>query len=555
MPPKGQKKNTQNKSRASRPVPAAKARAASAPSGAGRAQNPRRRKPRGVSRQGSWASGAATATDGINNSRIMRNTSTIEDRFQIRTEKIGNVLDSVAFAVGQQLYINPGNTQLFPVFSQIASTYEQYRVNHLRFIYSTEAYTATTTSLVAGKVIQCTNFDPDDSNFSSDTQMENYEGMVKSAPFVSTVHDVIGAHRLRKRSDLSLNNYFVNSSANQPAPSASTSKFYDIGNYQLVTQGNASTGEEIGELYVEYSFTMIRPKQQTPAGQNLIVSHYTGTATTANTFTNMTQKDGSNLSLTFGANTLLFPTTGNVNGRYLVYYSAKAGTSFTQASATTASNACTIVADIATANATNNSISGSAGTQYTATCVADVQVGTISGVPTLTFGSPTIVGSTTCEVWVMQVPGAIAVNIAQQRNLVQKLQADLGARLARAERLLDSFSSRSPLTTIRENEPEQKTGTWLGPCAGGHPGCDCNMPGSDDDGEIVALPAHYNGDDKIPCLCVSRNCPGHLVCHQVCKGMPWDCDIEECHRPLLGHTYATPSGPLKIGASIILAAK
>jgi hypothetical protein len=109
------------------------------------------------------------ATDGINSSRVVTNSSVVEDRFAMRREKIGNLSGTSAFTLAQQLYVNPGNTVLFPVFSQIAATYEEYRVNHLRFTFETDAYTATNGTASAGKVIMATNFDPDDANFTGDT--------------------------------------------------------------------------------------------------------------------------------------------------------------------------------------------------------------------------------------------------------------------------------------------------------------------------------------------------------------------------------------------------
>jgi len=227
-------------------------------------------------RQGNRPMGSTyMATDGLNKSRVVTNRSTIEDRFQIRREKISNVSGTSAFTIAQSLYVNPGNTVLFPIFSQIASTYEEYRCNFLQFSFESDAYTATNGTASAGKVILATNYDPDDVSFTGDTQMENYVGSVKGPPYAPVImHDVMQGHKTRnsRRGDFALNNYFVNPSGNSAAPSGSTSKFYDLGLFQMATSGNAVT-TEIGELYVTYSFTMIRPKQQTPLGQNLLQAH------------------------------------------------------------------------------------------------------------------------------------------------------------------------------------------------------------------------------------------------------------------------------------------
>jgi len=161
---------------------------------------------------------------------------------------------------------------LFPLFSNTAINYEEYICHFLEFRVATEAYTSVATTASAGKVIMSTNFDINDPLFTSDTQMENYQGMRKAPPFRSFKHDVIHAHKKRKGSNLSLNNYFVYSSANSSGPNGNgADKFYDMGLFQLATQNNAVT-TEIGELYVTYEFTMIRPKQQA-AGADLLVAH------------------------------------------------------------------------------------------------------------------------------------------------------------------------------------------------------------------------------------------------------------------------------------------
>lgn len=274
-------------------------RAGGAASSAPKARQPRRSaaypqlrgrmqaaKGRARGRGGNRIRGASSwngVSDGLNNGVVIENDSTIEDRFPRRTEKIQNINGSSAFTLTPSggLYINPGNSVMFPIFSQIASTYEEYRCNYLEFKIGTEAYTAVSSTASAGKVIMATSFNVDASAFANDTQMENYEGMTKAPPFVSFKHDVLKAHRKRKgrgnsangrNNDLSLNNYFVYSSGNSAGPSNSTDKFYDIGLFQLATASNAVT-TEIGELYVTYSFTMIRPKAQVPSGNNLLQAH------------------------------------------------------------------------------------------------------------------------------------------------------------------------------------------------------------------------------------------------------------------------------------------
>jgi hypothetical protein len=225
----------------------------------------------------------AVGSDGLSSSMITTNNTVIEDVFRLRREKVCDVYGTTApFAAAANLYINPGNSTLFPIFSGIAGTYEQYRVNHLRFVFESQAYTASGSAQSAGLVGMATNFDPDDPTFSSMTELENYVGSVKGPPYARKMaHDVAKAHGLRRGSRqggvpaLPLNNYFVNSSANASAPAGRTSKFYDVGLFQIATSNNSGAAV-VGELFVEYGFTMIRPKAP-PTGSDPATGFYHAT--------------------------------------------------------------------------------------------------------------------------------------------------------------------------------------------------------------------------------------------------------------------------------------
>jgi hypothetical protein len=253
-------------------------------------------------------------SSGLNKSVGFTNRSMLEQRFETRMEKVCNVVGTTAFTIAQALYLNPGNTSLFPIFSQEAAVYEQYRTNVFRFWYRSREYTASGSNIGAGLVLMATNFDPDDPQFTSDTQMENYWHCTSDAPFAPSgkgvlVHDVLAGHRAAARRsgarDSTLNNYYVNSSANLAAPGSNAAKFYDVGLFQFATSGNVNSSDVIGELWVEYSFTMIHPKQQTPIAANVVAAHYTGTAASGTNPlpANLVSRPGSTLGLTFPTTT------------------------------------------------------------------------------------------------------------------------------------------------------------------------------------------------------------------------------------------------------------
>jgi len=260
-------------------------------------------------------------TDGLNTSVVMQNNSRIEDRFAVRFEKIADVAGSTtAFAIIKQLYINPGNVVLHPVFAQTAATYEQYRINVMKFHYVTRSYTASGSNVAAGRLIMATNFDVDDSAFTTTDQMENYEKSIAFEPYSKhVIHDVLQARRSRSGGqDLPLKNYFVYPSANAETPVTGNGKFYDVGNFQFAASGTVDSTSLIGELWVEYSYTMIRPKQNTPLGNNLLAAHIvespvTTSAVAGSAFLGTTGgvlRAGSNIPSVVGKSTFTLPVAG-----------------------------------------------------------------------------------------------------------------------------------------------------------------------------------------------------------------------------------------------------
>jgi len=209
---------------------------------------------KGVTGKGGPNGSVSMVSDGVNVGSVWKNTTNERVSFPVAREKIADLTSaSTAFQMLQQLYVNPGNSTLFPIFSQIASCYEEYVPTHLKFMFRTEEYMASGSTVSAGLVGLATNFDANDANFGSMTPLENYEHAISGPPFSGIiVHDVLEQHRRRfkgKARDLSLNNYYVYPSANSIAPTTDQAKWYDMGNFQLACNG-AQAGL-VGELWVE----------------------------------------------------------------------------------------------------------------------------------------------------------------------------------------------------------------------------------------------------------------------------------------------------------------
>jgi hypothetical protein len=242
------------------------------------------------------------------------------------------------------------------------------------------------------------------------------------------MHDLLaGDHSLKNEP---LKAYYVNSGANTSAPTSdsNSAKFFDLGLFQMATSGNAVT-TEVGELYVTYSFTMIRPKQQTPSGQNLIAAHYAFVPTNTSAFAGSSQRAGSNLSITFTNTSLSIPTIG----RYVLTYSAVAATSFTKGGNLTASTNVTFLSQL---NNNGNSFldGGNATTQYVCTVMFDVTA--VGGI--ITWAAPTIVGAANADLNISLVSSGLALRRSPEMEFHQEAEIlALEAKVNRMSLLLE----------------------------------------------------------------------------------------------------------------------
>jgi len=389
-------------------------------------------------------------SDGINMGSVWKNTTAERVRFPMAREKFSD-LNSVGTALQTlvQQYINPGNSELFPIFSKIAQNYEQYECNHLRVLYRTEEYTASGSAVSAGLGCLATNFDPDAPNFSTFTQAENYEHSISGAPFSGiVVHDILEEHRARfgnrsKRAvggDLSLNNYYVNYSPNQLAPGSTPAKFYDMGNFQFLVNGTQAG--LIGELWIEYSFTLIR-RLQSPGAPQGGVAHWSGiAATTANNLNGVLQPGFTLPNITMTAATITFPA--GQPGNYLVQVNIAGATSasaFDYVTSTGGVSPLLIQSGGATRDAVY-SVPSLAGTTTNAVMnTTTVNVTTAGG--TLVFGASTIVGTGTSDVWIFSLPSTVItfndkVEISELKDTVSDLTSKINFIIKSLGKEIDS---------------------------------------------------------------------------------------------------------------------
>lgn len=154
--------------------------------------------------------------------------------------------------------LNAGQETTFPFLAQLAKNFTLYEFQGCMFQFKPTQGEGATSAL--GKVIMCTDYDPDTTVFHNSQQMENYDYASSAKPTVGQVHGVETAPSQR-----SVKMLYVRTGYEPPGPAANGKDrvFTDLGLFQVATEGiqiPATIGETtiVGELWVSYKVRLSR---------------------------------------------------------------------------------------------------------------------------------------------------------------------------------------------------------------------------------------------------------------------------------------------------------
>lgn len=180
-------------------------------------------------------------------------------------EFLKDIVGSVDFEL-QDFPINPGLLTTFPWLSQVAVNFEEFEMMGLVFEYRPSSGSAiSSTSSALGVVIMATDYDVLNPLFATKQQMESYEYSNSMVPFQVCMHPVEC-----KRNVNVLNNLYVREG---PVPASADQRFYDMGRFQIATQGMQSA-YVVGELWVSYDVRLRKPRL--PASTPSAYAHLEG---------------------------------------------------------------------------------------------------------------------------------------------------------------------------------------------------------------------------------------------------------------------------------------
>lgn len=174
------------------------------------------------------------------------------------------------------LPINPGLEGTFPKLSQFLANYDQYVIEGMYFEYrsmSGDALNSTNTAL--GQVVMCCDYNVLNPPFASKQMMEEYEGGVSIVPSANAKFFVECA-----RSESPMDILYTRTGT---IPANSDLRMYDLGNFQIATNGLQADYVNLGELWVCYQVAGLKSKIYAGLGNynNALEVYTTGFSNTA----------------------------------------------------------------------------------------------------------------------------------------------------------------------------------------------------------------------------------------------------------------------------------
>jgi len=192
-------------------------------------------------------------------------------------EYLGSITGSVQFE-NSNFQLNPGLVSTFPWLSQIAVNYEEYSFEQLMFTY-TSLLSESTASGAVGQIIMTTNYNAGNPPFLSTTDMLNNIGTISARPIDSPIIHGVECDDNKNV----LPSYFVRVGA---VPTGQDIKTYDVGLFQLATEGMPANDQLQGQLWVSYNIVLRKPKLFTAAGKGILEDNFkSNTGITGNKMT------------------------------------------------------------------------------------------------------------------------------------------------------------------------------------------------------------------------------------------------------------------------------
>jgi len=152
----------------------------------------------------------------------------------------------------QSVPIQPALLASFPWLSASAENYQEYQLNGAVYEFKSNSYDALgSTNTASGTVIMATDYNALDLPFVNKFQMEQTQFTCSGKPSINLMHPIECA-----KIETPSNTLYTRSG---PVTTGDL-RLYDWGNFQIATVGMQGTSVNVGELWITYDITLLKPK-------------------------------------------------------------------------------------------------------------------------------------------------------------------------------------------------------------------------------------------------------------------------------------------------------
>jgi hypothetical protein len=314
-------------------------------------------------------------------------------------EYIADITATIVFT-NNTYSINPALASTFPWLSQVAQCFEEYAIRGMVFEFksmSANSAISASTNTALGTVIMATQYNSLNAPFSDKKTMENYEFANSAKPSESFYHPI----------ECKMNQTPLSRMYTRSGPiTTGDIRFYDLGLFQIATQGQIVAGGVMGELWCTFEIELFKPKLISAIGLDLLTDHWIITSVTSpallSTAPLRALQPGSALNTIITGTSVSFPAN-ITDGNYLFTYQLT-GTSAVIVNPTLIATRCTFLTlwdnDTVALNSTPN---GTTTTFYTASWVVQVTASNAY----VTFGIAGTIPPGTADLFITQINGLI----------------------------------------------------------------------------------------------------------------------------------------------------
>lgn len=324
-------------------------------------------------------------------------------------EYIGDINSTSAFTLAAYP-INPGRSETFPWLSGIAQNFEQYRMRGCLFEFlstSSDAILASASSAALGTVNMATEYDSLETNFSSKREMLNHEFANSRKPSQSFIHPIEC-----KKSRTAINEQYVRTNAALPA--GADLRLYDLGKFQIATEGMQAATGVCGELWVTYEVELFKAKYETTYVNDGLSDHFKliTPSQISPLGSSATLTAGSTLGGTVtGTNVYTFPNTVSPGDRFLFTWNITASNSVAITFPVVSTTGCVGVPFFGSSSSYAQILTPIAGTTSAAAAMT-YMLSIVSPGATVTLGTAGVLPSTGAngDLIVTQVASGLSLN-------------------------------------------------------------------------------------------------------------------------------------------------